>query len=76
LHWAASLDAAIVGSLEPGAYTVQVSSGTSEGGQVLAEVYEVPEPIARLQKTKCPPHSAGAKTGENWIRRYFPGSFT
>lgn len=37
-----SLDAAIIGNLEPGAYTVQVSSGGGEGGQVLAEVYEVP----------------------------------
>lgn len=38
-----SLDAAVLSFLEPGAYTVQVSAsaGTSESGQVLAEVYEV-----------------------------------
>ena len=39
-----SLDAAALGFLEPGAYTVQVSASanTTESGQVLAEIYEVP----------------------------------
>jgi hypothetical protein len=39
---AGSQDSALVVSLQPGAYTIQVSGVNSTGGVSLAEIYEVP----------------------------------
>jgi hypothetical protein len=38
---AGSADAAILVTLQPGAYTVQVSSGDGSSGLALVEVYDV-----------------------------------
>jgi hypothetical protein len=38
---AASLDAAVLATLQPGSYTVRVSGGEETSGLVIAEVYEV-----------------------------------
>jgi hypothetical protein len=39
---AASKDAALLATLQPGSYSVQVSAPAGAGGLVIAEVYEVP----------------------------------
>ena len=37
-----SLDAALLATLQPGSYSVQVAGVTAENGLVIVEVYEVP----------------------------------
>ena len=39
---ASSRDAALLATLQPGSYSVQVSAPAGTGGLVIAEVYEVP----------------------------------